>query len=220
MGKKTVRTELLEKIKALEQQNKELQEQKELLQQALLREKRVGAVNKQLADQYDNMFRMAAADMLLHPSPFPIHTTFENQGRDFHIAIANVVLFKAVGRTKTIYLKEAASPVDGGKPENVLYVGKPANFDLLLSSLVKNNDAIIRANRSCAINIEHYDLKEEKTFILKIDPPKGMADKLTRIKIDKLFDKAAYLKKQEERMHLHRYKNESLVTFNNNLAKK
>jgi len=190
----------------------------------------VKELKAQLALHLEN-YASAAADLFIHPNPVKVHGTLAGKGMDFMVSLMNVLLVESARRGKNIYLREAIIPEEGGKKySKIISDGKKLNFEKMLYSIQKNSHHLIRVNRSIALNIYHYNLSNEGTFVLNIPVPEGLNESFVKIKTDKTFDKALYhtrlmeidrlskhhkdfainLKKLEE---ISRYSNEPLVTF-------
>jgi len=178
--------EFLKELFILKKENLEMK----LKMQPLLAKR---ALNDVMLAFHEAIYTAAAADYLINPNPIPIHATKAGKGQDFKVGLMNILLIKSNSRSKMIYLKEAIIPVEGGLPQYKIETNdQELNFDKLLAKLQRSGHHLLKANRSEAISIYHYNLSERKTFVLNSLAPDGFPAALKNIKTDKTFDSDLY----------------------------
>jgi hypothetical protein len=134
---------------------------------------------------------VVASDYLINPNPIEIHGTQKGRGVDFVVSLMNILVIKSGTKYKNIYLKEAINPKDGGP--KVKLIEATDSFNNLLYKIQKGGHHLMMINRSVAVNIYHYSLKEKGIFKL-INAPSDFDEEMICIPTDKTFDAYLYNK--------------------------
>jgi hypothetical protein len=179
----------VKKIKALEEANRVLKAENEILKLELKSLKFQSGVNQVLLGYHEQNYASAAADLLIHPSPIKFHATKAGKGVDYMVSLMDVLVVESARRAKIIHLRKPIRPSEGGFETCRIMTDNPKlNFNTLLHSLQKNGHHIIRVHNSFAVNIYHFNLSEENRFVLNTDPPAGFKKSLCTINTDSKFD--------------------------------
>jgi hypothetical protein len=83
----------------------------------------------------------------------------------------------------------------------------------LLKRIQGNGHHILRVSESYAVNIYHYELLEQNSFVLIIPPPDGFDPALKKIVTDKKFDTGLYHQRLMEIDRLSRHHQDFAVNF-------
>jgi hypothetical protein len=164
-----------------------------------------------LLSAHGNAMGAAVADLFINPNPVEIHGTEAGKGYNCMVSLKNVLLIESNKRIKTIYLKEAVIPIEGGKKR--LKIENNETFEENLNKLQRNGHHILRVSTSYAINIYHYELSQTETFVLISPAPEDFIKHFGTIEIDNKFDSELYHTRLMEIARLNKHHQEFSVSL-------
>lgn len=196
--KKKTRQELENELLKLKELNERYLKLNLSMESRIVKLEQINLQGNVYTDFLNKLLNSSLAYIFIEPDPIKLECSGTKAGNSekYLISVTNIIAIKSDGRQKTIILKKAILPIDGGKPTMKIYINKNnMNWDKLLFMIQEKGIHLMKVNRTYAINIYYYCLNEKHSMLLNSQYLSITDKSLHKIKIGSDFPIEQYHKR-------------------------